>query len=583
MKESIDRLIKLSLKSFQIERIKKLDEIVGSFSIAERVVFGFFIILLFISSISILVRLNRNLVIEVPASGGELREGLMGFPRFINPLLAISDADRDLTALVYSGLLNVGVNGQLENNLAESYEISGDGKTYTFVLKEGLRFHDGYPLTSADIAFTIARAQDESIKSPKRPNWIGVSVETPDERTVVFNLKQAYAPFLENTTIGILPQHIWGDLLSEQFTLSQFNIEPIGSGPYKIARIKRNASGIAEYYVLSPFKNYALGQSFINSLTLEFYSNEESLLSAYLNDEVESIYGIAPEKARELEQSGRRIEEIPLTRIFGLFFNQNLAPIFANSEVRRALELATNKYRIVNEVLYQYGSVINGPIPPGILKNGEGEASQRDVVKAKSILTDAGWKFDEEDVLWTKKTKKGTETLSFSISTGDAPELKRTAEILKESFEEIGVRVDIKVFETGALNQNVIRPRKYEALLFGEVIGRDLDLFAFWHSSQRNDPGLNIALYTNVTADSLLEASRSESGKDERNEIFSKFESEINKDKPAVFIYSPNFLYILPKKIKGFEIKTITIPGERFNNIHKWYIETDKVWGFLSN
>ena len=113
MKESIDRLIKLSLKSFQIERIKKLDEIVGSFSIAERVVFGFFIILLFISSISILVRLNRNLVIEVPASGGELREGLMGFPRFINPLLAISDADRDLTALVYSGLMSVGVNGQL--------------------------------------------------------------------------------------------------------------------------------------------------------------------------------------------------------------------------------------------------------------------------------------------------------------------------------------------------------------------------------------------------------------------------------------------------------------------------------------
>ena len=145
-------------------------------------------------------------------------------------------------------------------------------------------------------------------------------------------------------------------------------------------------------------------------------------------------------------------------------------------------------------------------------------------------------------------------------------------------WEDLGARVEIKAFDTINLNQNVIRAREYEALLFGEIIGRDLDLFAFWHSSQRNDPGLNIALYANIDADSLLEDARIINNKDVREKKYIAFTEEIKKDIPAVFIYSPDFLYILPKKIKGFEAQKIIIPSERFLNIHNWFIETEKVW-----
>ncbi|MFC1733500.1 hypothetical protein ACFL6I_24640, partial [candidate division KSB1 bacterium] len=174
------------------------------------------------------------------------------------------------------------------------------------------------------------------------------------------------------------------------------------------------------------------------------------------------------------------------------------------------------------------------------------------------------------------------EQLKFSISTSNVPELKAVAGILEATWKEMGADVEIKVFEAGNLNQNVIRPREYDALLFGEVIGRELDLFAFWHSSQRNDPGLNIALYANITADNLLEKGRTLLDTDLRDQAYLEFEKEVKKDIPAVFLYSPDFIYIIPEYIKGVSLGSVTTSGDRFLSVHKWFIRTDKVWSIFS-
>jgi peptide/nickel transport system substrate-binding protein len=169
--------------------------------------------------------------------------------------------------------------------------------------------------------------------------------------------------------------------------------------------------------------------------------------------------------------------------------------------------------------------------------------------------------------------------LVFSLSTSNVPELKSAAEAVKSTWEKIGAKVELKIFETGDLNQNVIRPRKYDALLFGEVVGRDPDPFVFWHSSQRNDPGLNIALYTNITADKLLEKARTVSDEEKRKEIYRQFQEEVEKDAPAVFLYSPYFIYIVPHALKGIDDTSgITVPSERFGQIYKWHLGTEKIW-----
>ena len=177
-----------------------------------------------------------------------------------------------------------------------------------------------------------------------------------------------------------------------------------------------------------------------------------------------------------------------------------------------------------------------------------------------------------------KKNKKIVTQLKFSLATGDVPELKDTAKLIKEDWEKIGAKVDLKIFDVGDLNQNIIRPRKYDALFFGEIVGFNGDPFAFWHSSQRNDPGLNIALYTNTKADKILESLRGTLDKEDRAVKYLDFGREIEKDVPAVFVYSPDFTYLIDENLSGIALGNITIPSDRFAGINNWYLKTDNVW-----
>ncbi len=524
--------------------------------------------------------------------GGTVSEGVIGMPLHVNPLLESTDTDRDLTALIYSGLYRPSPGGTLVPDLAESCTPSGNGLEYTCIIKKDATFHDGEPVTADDIVFTVERAQDPIIKSVKRPNWEGVKVERINQSTVQFTLRQAYAPFMENLTMGILPMHLWKDAASEQFTLSQFNVEPIGSGPFRVNTIKRNKSGLPVYYSLTPFRQYVLGKPHIDEFKMYFYANTADLIKAFNSGEIESMSAISAEQAESLKKNGYNVLNASLPRVFGLFFNQNQATIFTNPEVKQAIEQAIDKQSIIDKILFGFGAPANSPIPEILRTSVIGtttptapiatsSASRIDL--ANKILDDAKWKISSTTDTREKKSKKETQTLSFSIATADSPELKGAAEIIKETLKQIHIDVKIEVFDPVSLNLNVIRPRKYDALLFGEVIGRDLDLFAFWHSSERNDPGYNIALYTNAKVDKYLTETRATSSVAIRTDRFRKIETEISNDRPAIFLYSPDFLYIVPNHVAGVSIGLVTTPAERFDTVYRWYSKTEKVWKFLVN
>lgn len=580
MKESFIK--KIFTKHYSLPGSRFLEALLGSFSLTEKVIFFIFTAVFAISGILLIGKVNNQFLVNVPAFGGELREGIIGYPHYVNPLFAVSDTERDITALAYSGLMKLNADGELVPDLAETYSISEDGKTYTFTLRENLMFHDGHRLTTEDVDFTIKKAIDPVLKSPRRANWEGVTVEQVNDRVITFTLKQPYAPFLENTTLGILPRHIWKNVDAEQFVFSQFNIEPIGSGPYRVKELERNEGGLPVAYHLESFSEYALGEPKIARLMLRFYANEDAALTAYKNKEVESLNALSPQNAGQINSQTSNIERTPLPRIFGIFFNHNHAPVFTNKEVRSALNSVVDREEIINNVLGGYGTPIYGPLPAGIIQSTTTPAvvatsTEARIASAQALLAKNGWKANKDGVL-EKKVGKETHLLSFTIATSNTTELMRTAEIVKKQWEAIGAKVDVDFYEIGDLNQTVLRPRKYDALLFGEVIGRDMDLYAFWHSSQRNDPGLNIAVYTNSKADKLLEEARTTLDAKKRLEKFVAFEQEISKDIPAVFLYSPDFIYSIPKKIKNFSIKNMTTPSERFSNVHSWNIETENVW-----
>src|SRR6185295_9848602 len=183
--------------------------------------------------------------------------------------------------------------------------------------------------------------------------------------------------------------------------------------------------------------------------------------------------------------------------------------------VRKALDAAIDKNAIVSTVLGGYGSVITGPLPPDAIgqKSQTSVTAETRVSQAKAILEKAGWKLGSDGIYQKSVTinkKKQTVRLGFSLATANTPELEKAAELTADDWKAIGADVKVEFFSQNDLTIDVIRPRSYDALLFGLVIGTESDLYPFWHSSQRNDPGLNIALYANANVDKILEATRSE-------------------------------------------------------------------------
>ncbi len=598
MKEKISSFLKtLSATITAIKKRLKVPEkkdfpslletryILKNFSFREKIYFLLLTVLLLTGVFGLLWKIDRSLAVEIPSSGGTIREGIIGTPRFINPLLSVSDADRDLSNLVYSGLMRADTRGSLMPDLAEKYEISEDGLSYTFTLKDNLLWPDKKPITSDDVVFTIEMAQNSVLKSSQRASWEGVEIEKIDDKAVRFLLKRPYAPFMENMTLGILPKHIWENISPEQMTLTDFNIKPVGSGPYEITSIVKDSTGIIQSYALSPNKRFILGEPYIKNLILKFYPSEKKLIAAYENGEIDSVGGASSQNIEKIKRGETKLKNLLLPRVFAIFFNQNKAEILADKNIRQALDLAVDKEKIVREVLQNFGSVLNHPLPPGSigapdLQEKINPASyEENLKKAAEILKKAGWKINDQDKIYEKKgKKKETIKLEFDLSTSNAPELVQVAELLKTMLEKAGIRINTKIFEIGDLNQDVIRPRKYDALLFGIMMGRDPDPFAFWHSSQRNDPGLNIAMYTNITADKLLEEARTISDVEKRKEKYRAFQEQVEKDIPAVFLYSPEYIYLVPESLMGLNADAITVPSERFSQIHKWYIATEKIW-----
>jgi len=533
---------------------------------------------IFLSAFAMLASVSLGLAVEVPAKGGTYVEGLVGSPRFVNPILALSETDRDLVALVYSGLMKANADGSLSKDIAESYAISDDQVTYTFTIRDDALFQDGQPITAEDVAFTVRTAQNAEIKSPRRANWEGVVTTVIDPKTISFTLKSPYAPFLENTTLGILPHTLWQSVSAEEFPFSTLNAEPVGSGPYRLQSVKHNSSGIPIEYRLKTFSR-GVRVPFIDQFIFRFYQNSDALKTALNQGEVNAAHSVDPAQVT----ASTALNEAIFGRIFGVFFNQNQNDIFLEEPVRKALDRAVDKQTIVSTVLGGYGSVIDGPLPQNGREDGAVSASGEDrVQQAVAILESAGWKRGE-DGIFEKTVKKEKKRLSFSLSTANAPELKETAESVARDWRNLGAEVELQFFEQNDLNTEVLRPRKYDALLFGLVVGHDLDLFAFWHSSQRNDPGLNIALYASIDADKQLEKARTEYDPERRRENAIAAAKIIQNEHAAVFLYAPHFLYLVPKDVYGMALGTIATPSDRFASVDEWYMQSARVWPLFSD
>ena len=495
-----------------------------------------------------------------PEKGGILRLGVIGRPSYVNPVLAQSnDCDKDLIELIYDGLYSIDGEGKLIANLSEKTEVSEDGRTYIIFLKDNVYWHDGMAFTADDVIFTIETIQDPSIRSPLRLNWAGVVVEKLGTHVVRFNLKSPYEPFLQNLTLKIIPKHIWENIESRNFLSADYNLKPIGTGPYLFNSLEKNKAGKIISYSLAANENYFQKEPFISQLIFHSYDNYDLAKSGLLKKEIDGFSPVLIEDIDFFEnKKNTQIASLFLPRYYAVFLNSK-NPLFDQKEIREALDLAIPHQELVTEILKKQAFLLGGPFTSGFLGEEFNLLPEYSPEKAKEIIKEL-----EED------------QRKFVLSLPDNLELIRVANYLKTCWEKIGVSVELQILPLATLEKEIIQTRSYDALLFGEIIGQDPDLFSFWHSSQVTDPGLNLSAYQNKDLDELLEKIRQDFDKEQRMNDMKIVQDTLFKDKPALFLYNPFYLYVLPKKIKGNNIQYANLPSEKFSDIENWYIYTKR-------
>ncbi len=657
--DDLDKKLVLSLSKNKIPSFKQFKHLPKFLSRTESLALKILGALIILSAGILGWQFYYNNTVQVPDFGGQYTEALVGSPKFINPILSqTNDVDRDISRLVFSSLLKYDAKQKLAPDLAEKYEISEDQKTYTIYLRDNLYWHDGEKLTANDVIFTVKSIQDPEYKSPLYNSLRGVSIRQIDERTVAFILEEPFAPFPEILTFGIMPAHIWGDIPAATANLAEFNIKPIGSGPFKFASLSKDKLGNIKSMSLERNEGYYNNKPYIEKINFKFYPDFHSATDALQNKNVEGISFLPKELKNKLQREDLNFYSLQIPQYTAVFFNQTKNKALEEDEVRQSLTLATPKEQLREEALNGEGIIINGPILPGYIgynpeikkynfsieeantlldeetdwdrlsieeyknqrleeelkkleEQKEAEAEEQAVkteteseseenssdnkasdeqtqenISGHSEETDEPEKTPEEIITGQIETEinpgqpffreNDGDILQITLTTVDQPENIAAADILKESWQQIGFRVNLNIVPPTEIRRTTIRERNYEALLYAEILGSDPDPYPFWHSSQNQHPGLNLAVFANRHVDRLLEEARQTADEEQRRLKYIDFQNILAEELPAIFLYSPTYTYVVDEKIKNITAERLSVPADRFADIEEWYIKTKR-------
>lgn len=560
-----------------------------------------------------------------PKAGGSYREALVGNPLYINPILAgTNDVDLDLTKLMFAGLLRYDNNLKLQPDLAESYEISEDGRVYQVILRDNIFWHDDVPITAEDVIFTFKTTQEPAVNSPLQLSLQDVLIEKIDEKTITFSLEKPFTPFASILTTGIIPSHIWAGIPANNIRLAERNIKPIGSGAWKFDKLEKDKQGNIHTYTLIPFEKYHFKKPYLQELSFRFYPDFKAATEALNNQKVEGISFVPSQLINSLAHAQNfDIHNLQLPQYTSIFFNQEQNSMLEDTFMKKILAYSIDRDRLIAEALDGLGQIANGPLLPGM--SGYDPTLQGfpyNPIEAQALLDEAGWEsitaedyiaFEKERIISEREAaeedaeegaeeedddnppaekieidveidtgnqvvfrKKDSSILEITLTTVDQPENIRAAEIISNAWRTIGIKVDLEIVPVNTLLSDTLPSKNYQALLYSQILNVFPDLYTFWHSSQIDYPGLNLANFADKDADELLEKARETTNIDEQSQLYVDFQKILEEELPAIFLFSPKYTYLIPVKIKGFEVDRINIPADRWNNINDWYVKTKR-------
>ena len=510
--------------------------------------------------------------VTVPDQGGTYVEGVAGSAQYINPLLSqYNQIDALLVSLLFNGLTQLDEQGNVVPDLAESWTIGADGLTYDFRLRSGLFWHDGAPVTAADVLYTVRALQADDFPGVPwlHALWKAVKVEAPDGPegvTVRFTLEQRLPSFLDYTTIGLLPAHLWERVPVAEMMNSQLNTRPVGTGMWQMARLSATRADL----IANP--RFAGKAPYLAGLSFRFYPDHQSLMPAYDRKEIDGISVIWPEEiAAATQRQDLQLFSAPLSGYTVIYLNQNNPNVafFQDTAVRQALLYALDRQALIDAVLYGQGIVAHSPLLPATWAyDPDVPKYAADPARAAALLDEAGWVLAEGETV----RKKDGRPLAF-ILVGDD---RRLLEAIAEAWAKIGVDAKPQPVTLAGLTADFLTPRSFDAAVVHWELAGDPDPYPLWHSTQSKD-GQNYSGWNNQAADEAIEQARSTVDPAARRKHYVEFQRIFAREVPALLLYYPVYSFGVRDKIHGVQVGPLNEPADRFRNVADWYIVTRRI------
>ncbi len=503
----------------------------------------------------------------IPVRGGTYTEGIVGQPIMINPVFSSNQTDQDISALVFSDL----------SSLISDWKLSDDGREYTIKLKEGLLWSDGQPLTSDDVLFTVQTIQNPDSRSPLAKDWQGVNVERISQLQIKFTLPAPYVFFTKNLrTTRVIPKHIFGAIPIENMTLSEYNLEPVGSGPYKFDSFSKQKDGFITEYRLLANTNFSGQEPYISQFIFRFYASNEELANDMRLRRIDGFGSALPLGAETQSLPRITVENVPMPRYYAIFINSVNNPVLKDGNLRNALNAAINKEAIASDIFKGNATPMESPLFKNLISFEPQSALGTSTIPA---WTNTGT-VPSYDPVAAARIIAGlkNKNIQLTLLVPKVPFLEKVAEKIKSDWMTAGISdVTITQEDTDTLVDSYIKTRNYDLLLFGNVYENPADLFPFWHSSQRFYPGLNLSLYQNTEADKLMESTRQQNDPETQRANLEREEQILMNDNPAIFLFSMPYFYAHSSRLNGFNPGTLTAPEDRFRGVENWNLSSVRI------
>jgi peptide/nickel transport system substrate-binding protein len=514
-----------------------------------------------------------------PGHGGTYVEAIAGEPHVLNPLLSgFNPPDQDLSSLVFSGLTRLDDDGKVEPDLASGWEIGADGLSYTFHLRSNAYWHDGTPVTADDVILTLKLIQDPQFRGPTDVGadvWRMVDIEKVDRLTVQFTLEEPYAPFLDYTTVGILPAHKVAGIGAVDLATASFNLAPIGSGPFQVEEIQ-SEQGEVTSIVLKQFSRYYRARPYLDRIQFRFYPDPKASLDGYQAGEVEGVARVRPRdlaRARELSSLNLFSAQIAEMGIVFLNLRDTQLPFFQEPEVRQALLLALDRQQVVNEVMEGQGLVADSPVLPGTWAYSKDVPHYGyDAERAKTLLREKGWVSASGD----ETRRRDGKPFAFTLLTSNDPRRESVADMLARQWANVGVDVTVRSVSADEMRK-ALEERDFESALVHLELAGDPDPYPFWHETQV-EGGQNFAGLEHRGISEVTERARVTPNENRRRQLYDEFQQLFAEQLPSLPLYVPVYTYGVSERINDVQIGPLMHASDRFRSVLNWWIVHRRVF-----